>query len=45
MFNILSSMFAILGSYKDPEYNNLSKEEKDNLDYMDSCIASEKQKH
>ena len=41
MFNMLSSMFAILGSYKDPEYNNLSKDEKDNLDYMDSCIASE----
>ena len=41
MFNILSSMFAILGSYKDPEYYNLSKEERENLDYMDSCITSE----
>ena len=41
MFNLLASMYAMLGSYNDPEYYNLSKEERQNLDYMDSCIASE----
>ncbi len=41
MFNLLASMYAILGSYNEPEYYNLSDEEKQSLDYMDSCITSE----
>ena len=41
MFNILFPMYA-LGNYgNDPEYLNLTKEEKDNLDFIDSCIYSE----
>jgi len=41
MNEVLFSMFALGGSFNEPEYANLSDEEKANLDFMDSCIYNE----
>jgi len=40
MPNDVSSIFAFLNQLDNPEYNNLSKEEKANLDFMNSCLYS-----
>ena len=41
MFNILFPMYAFGNYGNDPEYFNLTDEEKNNLDFIDSCIYSE----
>lgn len=41
MPNMFFPMFLISGSYNDPEYYNLSKEEKENLQFVDKCLFSE----
>ncbi len=42
MNELLFSIFATMGSYGcEPEYLNLDKEEKANVDYMNECLFSE----
>ena len=41
MLNPFISMFLVNNSYMDPEYNNLSAEEKANLRFVDSCLFNE----
>ena len=41
MSNPFIPMFLINNSYLDPEYNNLSAEEKANLRFVDSCLFNE----
>lgn len=41
MSNPFILMFLINNSYLDPEYNNLSPEEKENLRFVDSCMFNE----
>ena len=41
MSNPFIPMFLINNSYLDPEYNNLSAEDKANLRFVDSCMFNE----
>ena len=43
---MLSSMFPmyLINSYNNPEYYNLSEEEKNNMDFVDKCIYSDNKK-
>ncbi len=48
MFNFLFPFFAVNGQYvdptMDPEYNNLTEEEKENMDFVQSCINGDNQR-
>ena len=45
MKNFLFPFFALGGEYSfNPEYNNLSEEEKYYLDYVDECLQSENER-
>ena len=44
MLDEIFPIFTINGLYSEPEYLNLTKEEKDNLDYVDRCLFRENEK-
>jgi len=41
MLDEIFPIFTINGLYSEPEYLNLTKEEKANLEYVDKCLFSE----
>ena len=44
MNNAFFAMYALSHEYDDPEYHNLSDEERTNLDFMNECLFSENEK-